>query len=164
MKGLRKTSMKAADEVWVATALLHREHPERTTFTPREILRRAAEEASPDKVRPAVYQHAVQHCVANKPPDPGRYRMLYAIGKTRRLFRLGDPYHPDRRGAKIVPEIEDLPREYRYLLDWYRSEYAPETMEHGTADPILQLRGVGKHIWAGEDPDDYVLRLRERWV
>ena len=29
--------IKVADEVWVATALLHRENPSRSDFTPREI-------------------------------------------------------------------------------------------------------------------------------
>ena len=31
------------------------------------------------------------------------------------------------------------------------------------ADPILSLRGLGKAIWADEDPDAYVERLREGW-
>ena len=31
------------------------------------------------------------------------------------------------------------------------------------ADPILSLRGLGKAIWADEDADAYVDRLREGW-
>ena len=31
------------------------------------------------------------------------------------------------------------------------------------ADPILALRGLGKWIWADEDADAYVRRLREEW-
>ena len=31
------------------------------------------------------------------------------------------------------------------------------------ADPILSLRGLGKAIWADEDPDAYVERLRDGW-
>ena len=31
------------------------------------------------------------------------------------------------------------------------------------ADPILALFGPGKEIWADEDPDAYVRRLREEW-
>jgi hypothetical protein len=31
------------------------------------------------------------------------------------------------------------------------------------SDPLLQLRGSGKHLWAGEHADDYVGRLREGW-
>jgi hypothetical protein len=30
-------------------------------------------------------------------------------------------------------------------------------------DPLLQLVGSGKHLWADEDPDEYVRRLREGW-
>ena len=30
-------------------------------------------------------------------------------------------------------------------------------------DPILSLRGMGKAIWAREDADAYVNRLREGW-
>jgi hypothetical protein len=29
------------------------------------------------------------------------------------------------------------------------------------ADPLLSLRGSGKHLWASEHADDYVRRLRE---
>jgi hypothetical protein len=30
-------------------------------------------------------------------------------------------------------------------------------------DPILQMRGVGKEIWADTDPDEYVRDLRSNW-
>ena len=35
--------------------------------------------------------------------------------------------------------------------------------ERPTADPILGLRGLGKEIWADEDANAYVRRLREGW-
>ena len=31
------------------------------------------------------------------------------------------------------------------------------------ADPILSLRGLGKDIWANEETDSYVKRLRGGW-
>ena len=31
------------------------------------------------------------------------------------------------------------------------------------ADPILALRGVGREMWANEDADTYVERLRHGW-
>jgi hypothetical protein len=31
------------------------------------------------------------------------------------------------------------------------------------SDPLLQLRGSGKHLWAGEQAYDYVGRVREGW-
>src|SRR5215470_9351001 len=93
--------LKVADEVWIATALLHRERAGQNDFMIEEILDRAARESGKDPLRPGVYVHIVQHCVANRPPNPGRYRMLVetAPGR-RRLFRNGDSYHSGREGGK----------------------------------------------------------------
>jgi hypothetical protein len=30
-------------------------------------------------------------------------------------------------------------------------------------DPLLRLRGSGRHFWAHEHADEYVARLREGW-
>ena len=80
-------SLKVADEVWIATALLHRENPKREDFSVAEIVSRARRENTSGEIRPGVQVHAYLHCVANRPPKPGRYRILYATGKsTRRLF------------------------------------------------------------------------------
>ncbi|MBI4609702.1 MAG: hypothetical protein HY726_11920 [Candidatus Rokubacteria bacterium] len=159
-----KPSIKVADETWIAAALLHRENSSREDFAVQEIVDRAAKEAITGKLRPGVYVHARQHCVANRPPDPGRYRMLFATGKnTRRLFRPGDPYHPARDGSKMVPEKEEIPAEYHRLVDWYFSEYVATRTDVEKADPILQLRGLGKEIWGSEAPDAYVRRLRQGW-
>lgn len=81
----------------------------------------------------------------------------------RRLFRKGDPYHPAREGSKIVPEPEELSTQYRYLLDWYRDEYSANRAISIENDPILRLRGLGKDIWKGIDPDEYIRQLREGW-
>jgi len=90
--------------------------------------------------------------------------MLYATGKlTRRLFRPGDSYHPAREGGKIVPVPEEIPSQYRPLLDWYHEEYIRAAAHSPEQDSILALRGLGKEIWADEDPDEYVRRLREGW-
>jgi hypothetical protein len=157
-------NIPVADEVWIATALLHREQPERKDFTAQEIVARAEREGVHGRLRPGVYVHALQHCVANRPPKPGRYRMLFATGKTtRRLYRPGDPYDRKREGSKIVPARADLPPRYRELLDWYEQVYAASG--GGKArDPILALRGLGKEMWSGEEPDAYVERLRRGWA
>ena len=98
------TKIKVADEVWIAAALLHREHPKQLDFTIEQIMERAAREAGKEPLRPGVYVHVVQHCVANRPPNPGRYRMLFeTTSGRRRLFRSGDVYDPAREGAKTVP-------------------------------------------------------------
>jgi len=115
--------MKVADEVWIATALLHREHTDRADFSVMEIVDRAAEEGLSPELRPGVQVHAALHCVANKRPNPAQYRMLYETARgRRRLFRRGDVAHPYRKG-KITPAAGDLPDKYDNLLRWYLEEY-----------------------------------------
>ena len=90
--------------------------------------------------------------------------MLYATGRsTRRLFRSGDSYDPAREGGKIIPERDQIPDEYRYLLDWYNREFAGREPANADKSSILALRGLGRELWAEEDPDAYVNRLREGW-
>lgn len=155
--------IKVADEVWIATAFLHREHPDRQDFSIIEIVERARREKVTEELRPGVRVHALQHCVANRPPNPGRYRMLYATGRlTRRLYRPGDNYHPDREGGKVTPSQAELPTDYHALIEWYRANYAGTISSE--PDPLLALRGSGKHLWADEHTDEYVRRLREGWA
>src|SRR5437868_15296628 len=93
--------LKVADEVWIATALLHRIHADRDDFSIEEIVQKARETNITGALRPGVYVHTVQHCVANRPPDPGRMRMLIETSKgRRRLWRPGDRFDPARSGAK----------------------------------------------------------------
>jgi len=161
---LASTRMKVADEVWVAVALLHREHPKQLDFTIEQVMERAAEEANGEPLRPGVYVHIVQHCVANRPPNPGRYRMLFetAPGR-RRLFRSGDNYDSAREGSKMVPSKEEIPAEYSSLLDWYQGWSQDSVEDRIKNDPLLALRGSGKDLWADEHADEYVRRLREGW-
>jgi hypothetical protein len=156
-----KSRIKVADEVWIAAALLHREQPAQTDFSIEEIVERARKEDLAGGARPGVYVHVVQHCVANRPPNPGRYRMLYETGPgRRRLFRPGDAYHPSREGAKTTPTREEMPDGYVGLLEWYR-DWCAEVRP--AMDPLLALAGSGKELWAEERADDYVRRLREGW-
>ena len=159
----QEVSVKVADETWIAAALLHREYPERTHFTVSEIVERAKKENLHGSLRPGVRVHAVLHCVANLPPNPGGYRMLYATGKsTRRLFRPGDSCDPAREG-KIIPERSEIPEQYWYLLDWYHEVYAGAENGKIEKPSILALQGLGRELWVDEDPDSYVKRLREGW-
>jgi hypothetical protein len=159
-----KLDIKVADEVWVAAALLHRQRPGVVDFSIEEILERAGQEAIAGELRPGVYVHIVQHCVANRTPNPGRYRMLLETSEgRRRLFRKGDPYHPAREGSKVVPESEDLPKKYQNLLDWYQQWSESATKQQPENDPLLRLRGSGKKLWKSEPADVYVNRLREGW-
>ena len=164
MAVVSKVEVKVADEVWLATALLHRENPKRSSFLVEEIVDRAAREGLVKPQRPGVYVHAVQHCVANRPPNPGRYRMLFETPDGyRRLYRRGDPYHPAREGAKIAPSPKDLPDRYLELLDWYE-RWSENTARHAAEnDPLLALAGSGRSLWRSEHADEYVKRLREGW-
>lgn len=163
-QGKPRQDIKVADEVWIATALLHRESPERADFAVGEIVDRARREGLTPELRPGVYVHAVQHCVANRPPKPGRYRMLVETGPNRRrLFRPGDPVDEGRRGAKSTPSRGAIPSKYHALLDWYETEYAPRPALAPEDDPLLGLRGSGRELWAEEHADEYVRRLREGW-
>ncbi len=164
MPVLSRRGLRVADEVWIAAALLHREHPRQAEFTVEEIVKRAAREALAGPIRPGVYVHAVQHCVANRPPNPGRYRILFETSPgRRRLFRHGDSYHAAREGGKITPNPEDIPPGYRGLLSWYRDWCSAALRSAPRADPLLSLLGSGKDLWADEHANEYVHRLREGW-
>ncbi|HLW88214.1 MAG TPA: hypothetical protein VKR57_06945 [Terriglobales bacterium] len=156
--------IKVADEVWIVTALMHRGDPKRVDFTIEEIMQRVRNEGLAGKLRPGVYAHVVQHCVANRIPNSGRYRILFetAPGR-RRLFRSGDNYDPAREGAKMVPAREEIPSEYSSLLDWYRDSTPNNVEERIKNDPLLALYGDGKDLWADEPADEYVRRIREGW-
>jgi hypothetical protein len=161
---LDRTTIRVADEAFIATALLHRENPSREDFTISEIVDRAEKENLFGDLRPGVRVHASVHCVANRPPNPGSYRMLYATGKrTRRLLRSTDEVHPRRMG-KIWPQPEDVPPRYGELIEWAKQRYGKGGPSNGPwLDGILQLRGMGRDLWRGVDADQYVRALRENW-
>lgn len=160
---LRK-SLLLSDECWLALAILHREAHGRLSFTAREILERVRREAAHPELRAGVQPHIYQHNVANVPPSSGGYRMFYRLDDgTFRLYRPGDDFHPLRHG-KTRPERSHLPKRYHPLLDWYEREYCAATPALSYEnDPVLAMRGVGKEIWEGIDPDKYVADLRAGW-
>jgi len=180
MPTLAENTIRIADGVWIATALLHREHPERPDFTESEIVARFLAEGLPrGQHSNTLAAHISSHCVANSPrsrkrSNPGRlqggaYRILYETRSGfRRLFRPGDDVHPDRvqtrRPSKALPRREEIPEAYHYLLDWYESwieaSNQPSAMVNLDDDPLLRLRGSGRIIWADEHADEYVERLR----
>lgn len=149
--------IKVADEVWIAVALLHREQPAAADFSLREIEQRLAKEDIAGGVRPGVYPHISVHCVANRPPATGRYRMLYETAKfRRRLYRPGDPFDP-RRTGKERPERSAIPGEYHALIDWYEREWSAVPQ----ADPLLELAARHRATWKGVKADAYVRSLRD---
>ncbi|MGB6945697.1 MAG: hypothetical protein WBE37_25090 [Bryobacteraceae bacterium] len=157
-------SIRVADEAWLALALLHYEHPNRDSFSAKEILDRVKTEQASPELRPGVQVHIYLHNVANAEPNSAKYRMFYKLGDdTYRLYRPMDTAHPARKG-KMIPERDELPEKYHYLLDWYEREYcSKQTATKEEDDPILQMRGVGKEIWADTNADEYVQSLRSDW-
>lgn len=152
--------VKVADQVWIALALLTREHPDREGFTPGEIINRVRVEFG--HVSPGVPINVGQHCVATTRPNPGRPRL---ITKTPtgldRLFRPGDPYHPDREGSKTKPERSDIPSRYWELLDWYDAscgstlnEFGPEFLELGPWDSGFHDIAERHDYYLSHDPDE----------
>src|ERR1700722_15657519 len=157
-------SIRVADEAWLALAVLQYEHPERESFSAKEILDRVKAEQVNPELRPGVQVHIYLHNVANAEPNSAKYRMFYKLADdSYRLFRPTDAAHPARKG-KMIPERDELPLKYHYLLDWYAHEYCGKhSATNEDDDPILKMRGVGKEIWADTNADDYVQSLRSDW-
>jgi hypothetical protein len=150
MKSGNLVDLKVADQVWVAAALLHTEHPGQFDFSKQEIRERAEMENPEGAGRPGISQHISTHCVASKKPSPARHRMLTRTGTgRRRLFRSGDKYHPLRAEGNVTPSREDLPEKYHHLLDWYEAKYyrpaegsqAREQARGASAETLLKLMG-----------------------
>ena len=63
-----------------------------------------------------------------------------------------------------MPESDEPPENrFGFLLDWYREWFARRQKETRANDPLLARVESGKHLWRGEDPDEYVRGLREGW-
>jgi hypothetical protein len=155
--------LKVADECWIALARLHREDPSRPGFLPAEILRRVKADAI-GPVRPGIQPHIVQHNVANAKPSPAQYRMFFRLPTGElRLFRPADRAHPERKG-KTRPDPNELPDAMHDLIDWYDNEYCRQSAP-AEMDPVLAMIGAGKELWADEDGDTFIRRLRreEDW-
>ena len=157
--------ISCADLIWVSTALLSREHSERTGFSHDEIRRKAYEiEPGHGFTDSAIRTHISCHCVANAEPDPGKHRKLYRNDDgSYRLYRPGDHYKPARRDGKLLPKRDQLPAKYRDLLDWYESRLGSAQTKPDD-DPILALRGLGKEVWKSLGGGEKFIRdLRENW-
>jgi hypothetical protein len=60
--------------------------------------------------------------------------------------------------------IKRLPLEEQVqLLDLLRNELESDN-DNGKRHSIRELHGLGKEIWQGVDPKDYVRKLRDEWV
>ncbi len=166
----RPSDFRLADRLWIAVALLHRELPHRKDFSRNEIRRKVDELglATVEERKKSVNPHLSQHLVANEPPSTTKkYRMLFQTHHGNlRLYHPGDPIDDGRQShqsPKYAPKRDEIPTQYHPLLDWYETwiqespEISPVNYED---DPLLRLRGSGRHIWADEHADEYVENLR----
>jgi hypothetical protein len=161
-----KTGVKVADELFIAVALLTREHPDRLSFSIPEILERAKREGlgRHRSDQSSLKQHAYEHAAANVRPGRGKYRMVYREkDNTIRLLQASDQVHPGRDG-KEWPEETDIPERYVPLVRWAQERYASKRSEGKRwLHDVLALRGLGKEIWKGVNADEYVSGLRGDW-
>lgn len=156
-----------ADEVWLVVAKMHQSHPDDEGFAPSKIIAEARKANLAGGYRPGISVHVHLHMVANVSPNPARYRMLFKLpGGDLRLYRPGDPAHPDRNG-KMTPDRAQLPEEYGQYLDWYDKVYCGGRKGGPALPPkssfIDRLSGLGKSVWRGTSADDYVSELRKGW-
>jgi hypothetical protein len=161
-----KAGVKVADELFLTVALLHREIPDRKSFTIPEILNRAKREGlgGEREDQRSLKQHAYEHAAANIVPGQGKYKMVFREeDNTIRLLRRSDHIHPQRTG-KQWPMLQDIPERYHELVSWAKRRYESDESEPPRwLDGLFRLRGLGKEIWTGVDPDEYVRSLREGW-
>lgn len=164
-----KDHVKVADELYLIVALLHRENPGANAFTIAQILERAAKEglgASRADQR-SLRQHAYEHAAANVPPGKqgGKYRMVFREADNRiRLLRASDYVHPERH-QKLRPNLEDIPERYHELVRWAEKwqKRGGEQSSVKWLSGLHELRGLGREVWRGVDPDKYVRDMREGW-
>jgi hypothetical protein len=155
-----QAGLKVADAVWVATAQLHRAHPRRTGFTVAEIVEQVKQEGLTDGEDISIYTHVNQHCVANRPPNQAKLRMLFELEDgERRLHCPTEPAHPARNG-RFSPEPRDLPQGLLSLIDWYEGWCRRQADRARAEDPLLGLAGTGSGNW-DRDAVAHVRRLRE---
>ncbi|MBL7202064.1 MAG: hypothetical protein ISS56_18140 [Anaerolineae bacterium] len=107
--------MKIHVEIYLAAHMLERA---KGTFAPSELVDRVRKEFGDH--RPGVKTHAHAHCVANAPLNTG-YINNYLWRITDGVYRCFDPMqdtpHPDRIGGRHQPDWQDVPPEYRWLLE-----------------------------------------------
>lgn len=155
-------NLKVADEVFLVMADLHRRNPDREDFSVPEVLVHANRLNLYGSLRPGVGVHVRQHCVANLPPNPGAYRMLFATGKARRrLLRPGDIVHPLRSG-KTWPDLAQIPPEHHELVRWAIHRYEHPGPEPDAFQELLDLVGSGKGLWP-EGVDNFINGMRDGW-
>ena len=113
-----------ANGVWIATALLHKENPDRQSFQTQEIIQKVKDLGLLNATEATLSVHVSHHCVASSKASPDTHRKLTRVQNGwYRLFKPGDSFHPSRERGRIEPLTEMVPTEHRHLLDWFKNEY-----------------------------------------
>ncbi len=64
----------------------------------------------------------------------------------------------------LMEEIRTLPVEQRReLIGMIEDTLAETPSPEGSKHSLSELRGLGKEIWEGVDPQEYVNELRREW-
>jgi hypothetical protein len=151
-----------ADEVFLVVADLHRKNPSAEDFSVQQILQHAESLRLTEHLRPGFAVHVRQHCVANLPPNPGKYRVLFATGKARRrLLGPGDSTSPGRVG-KIFPDPREVPSRYVELIDWAIGRFRDLQSSDSVYRRLSSMIGTGRGIWS-EGADAFVAEQRKDW-
>jgi len=101
-------------EIWIASRLLSEKNE---IFSKKELT--ATIKRIFDDTRPGISTHISSCCVANKPSNhPRNYNYLFWVSKGKyKIYIKGDYLHPDKKSSQSNPIYEDVPRQFRYLLD-----------------------------------------------
>ena len=120
--------VSTGNAVWIATALLHYENKDREAFQNKEIFQKVIDLNLLRSSETTLWVHISSQCVANRKAQPNTHRKLYRIRTGwYRLYRIGDPYDETRHNGRIEPLPEEIPLEFRQLIDWYHDEYCKES-------------------------------------
>ena len=156
--------IKVADEVWLATALLHRENPSRGLHAQGN---RGAGCERGDRRRTATWclrSRRSQHCVANRAPTPDAIACSTKRGPDiAACFVSATATIRNAKEARSPPERMRSLRATRISSSWYEDWSQSQGEKASESDPLLALYGSGKKLWADEHADEYVARLRAGW-
>lgn len=119
-----QVNMTTSIATWLATAMLHKENKDVDSFQIKEIFQKIRDENLIQTSDNTLMAHITVHCVANTKPWPNIHRKLYRVSSGRyRLYKDGDDYHPSREGGQSAPSQDEVPVEYKHLIEWYHSVY-----------------------------------------
>jgi hypothetical protein len=115
-------------------------------FTKKELMQKIKELFK--DTRSGVSTHISSYCVASTAANPGKFRYLTRVDDgLYRIFKQGDEVHKTKENAPLHPKIEDIPSEYRYLLDQemraHAGAFAENRITQGTHYLFLTNPGVG---------------------